>query len=106
MNIQLTFTGEQKVYHEFHKPFVCAADVEIPKMYNAGSNSFAFEGGEPSFIMTNDLPLTIKLDTAERTYYESVGIQITRSNGKAVSGYFQRTVVKADGRKIDVFNFS
>jgi len=106
MNIQLTYTGEQKVYHAHHKPFVLQSDIDLPKMHNAGWNSFAFDGGEPDFVLTNDLPLTIKFEVAERIYFESVGIEIARSNGTTVSGYFQRTLVKADGRKIDVFNFS
>ena len=60
--IQITCTGEQVVYHDYYKPFICIPDIEMPKMYNQGYNSFRFVGGEPEFTGKN-MPEVLKRET-------------------------------------------
>ncbi len=106
MNIELTYTGEQKIYHDHHKPFIVKASIDLPKMYNAGWNCFMFEGGEPNFSLKNELPLRVKLDSEKYTFFETEAIEVTRKDGTTCSGYFTRTIRKEDNHVTNTFNFS
>lgn len=108
MNIQLTFTGNKKKYpNPYYSPYIVTADKELPKMYNAGYNSYNFIGGEPVFSC--DIPdevLTVKLEGKDYIYYNSIYIEVERKDGTTCGGTFYRRKVKETGENVDGFNFS
>jgi hypothetical protein len=69
MQITITNTGEQKAYHNYFKPFICNSDIDLPKMYNQGYNSFRFIGEEPTFKGDN-MPQILKQETKNYLFYE------------------------------------
>jgi hypothetical protein len=90
--ITITCTGEQKVYHDHWKPFVCTTDSEIPDMYNAGMNHFLFIGGQPNFIGQN-MPEIVKLETENYIFYEC-SVEVVGTNDVKVSGQYIKTLDK------------
>ncbi len=106
MNTQkiiLTYTGKQNVYHAYFKPYLCTSNIELPKMYNAGWNSFQFIGGTPEFSGEN-MPLILKFETENYTFYECQ-IEVFRKDGTKCSGYYSRSIVKATNEIKDTFSF-
>ena len=101
--ITITPTGEQKIYHDYFKPIICTSDIDLPKQYNQGYNSFRFVGGEPELI-SNNIPVELKMETANYIFYENQ-IQVLRSNGTTVSGYFLITHNKGTGENKETFVF-
>ena len=95
MKITITFTGEQKVYNDYHKPYVCVSNIEIPKMYNAGWNTYKFKGVQPVFAFEN-MPLILKHDYPTYSFYECT-IQIMRKDGTSCSGEYHKVVNKVTG---------
>jgi len=96
-------TGEQKVFHDYFKPFICTSDIDLPKMYNQGYNCFRFVGGEPDFIGL-DMPEVLKMETNNYTFFECQ-IQVLRSNGTAVTGHYYKTITKETGEAKQTFSF-
>ena len=103
MEIRIICTGEQKIYHEYFKPFLCTCDIDLPKMYNQGYNSFRFVGGEPEFIGEN-MPEILKQETDKYLYYQCE-IQVFRNNLSSCSGYYLKTVNKSTKEIIERFLF-
>lgn len=103
MNITINCTGQQVVYHDYFKPFICTSDIDLPQMYNQGYNSFRFFGGEPEFSGSN-MPEINKVSLTNFDKYECQ-IQVLRKNGTKVSGYYIKYVNKKNGSVREVFNF-
>ena len=101
--ITLKFSGEQKVYHDYFKPYLCTSDIEVPKMYNQGFNSFRFVGGEPNFIGVNT-PRILQRETNNYLIY-GCDIQIIRSDKSTVSGRYNLTINKITGGERETFDF-
>lgn len=101
--ITLQNTGEQKNYHSHFTPFICTSDIEMPKMYNQGYNSYRFVGGEPNFIGKN-MPEILVRETANYLFYECQ-IQVVRKDGSTVSGNYSKSVNKNTNESIVRFNF-
>lgn len=96
-------TGEQKVFHDYFKPFICTSNIELPKQYNQGYNSFRFIGGEPNFKGV-DMPKILKRETNNYKFFECQ-IQIVRSDNSTVSGYYIVTENKATNEVNETFHF-
>lgn len=103
MKIKINCAGEQTIFHEYFKPFKCTSDIDLPKMYNQGYNSFRFEGGEPDFIGEN-MPQIPYRSLRTHDVYECQ-IIVSRSNGTTVSGRYINYVCKITGNKREIFDF-
>ena len=103
MNIQIINTGEQKIYHDYFKPFVCKTDIDLPKMYNQGYNSFRFIGGEPEFTGIN-MPEILRSETKNYLFYEAQ-ILVLRTDGTTCSGRYNKTVNKSTHEVKEIFCF-
>ena len=101
--IKITCTNEQIVYHDYFKPFICTSDIDLPKMYNQGYNSFRFIGGEPEFIGLN-MPEILKNETNNYLFYECQ-VQVKRKDGSTASGYYYKTVQKDNQIIKETFSF-
>jgi hypothetical protein len=104
MEIRIICTGEQKIYHEYFKPFLCTSDIDLPKMYNIGYNTYEFIGVKPDFIGEN-MPEILKQETDKFLYYESE-IQIFRNDLSSCSGYYLKTVNKYTNETEEKFLFN
>ncbi len=92
ITINLKFTGEKKVYHDYFKPLILSPNIDLPKMYNQGLNSFRFIGGEPIFLSDN-MPEENKRETTNFIFFES-SIQVINSDGKTTSGNYYKSINK------------
>ena len=101
--IQITCTGEQVVYHDYYKPFICIPDIEMPKMYNQGYNSFRFVGGEPEFTGKN-MPEVLKRETNNYLFYECQ-IEVHNKDKRKTIGSYYKTVDKTNGEIKETFCF-
>jgi len=104
MTITIKSLGHQKVYNDYYKPFQCISNIEIPKMYNAGWNTYKFKGVQPVFIGEN-MPLILKNDTPTFSFYECQ-IEIIRKNGNPCSGEYYRVVNKITNEIEEKFSFN
>lgn len=104
MTITIKYSGQQKIYNNYYKPFQCISNVEMPKMYNAGYNTYRFKGVQPVFIGEN-MPLILKNDTPTFSFYECQ-IEIMRKDGTACSGEYYRVVNKITGEIEEKFMFN
>ena len=104
MTITIKCSGQQKVYNNYYKPFQCVSNVEMPKMYNAGYNTYRFKGVQPVFIGEN-MPLILKNDTPTFSFYDCQ-IEIMRKDGTACSGEYYRVVNKITGEIEEKFSFN
>lgn len=103
LKIKLTYSGVQNVYHDHFKPYLCTSDIDLPKMYNQGWNSFRFIGGEPEFSGEN-IPTVLKSETETFVNYESE-IEVFRKDGTKCSGYYYKTLNKKTGLVKETFCF-
>ena len=103
MEIRIISTGEQEINHDYFKPFLCTSNIDLPKMYNQGLNSFRFIGGEPEFIGEN-MPEILKRENDSYLYYECQ-IKVFRNNLTYVSGNYYKSVCKISGTIKEIFCF-
>lgn len=103
MTIKLQFTGFQIIHNEYCKPYRLLSDIDLPRMYNQGYNSFRFIGGEPEFIC-DEIPCELKMETSNWAWYESQ-IQVFRKDGSSVMGYYYKTLNKNTNEIREVFSF-
>lgn len=102
--INLTFTGNQEITNnEYFKPFICSSDIEMPKMYNQGYNSYRFIGGEPDFIGQN-MPEILRTETNNYKFFECQ-IKVYRNDKTSVSGYYTKSINKNTSEIIENFIF-
>lgn len=100
--IKITNTGEQMVYHDYFKPFICTSDIELPKMYNQGWNSFRFV--EPVNFIGENMPEILKSETQNYKFYEA-DIKVIRKDNTSVSGFYYKSVNKTTGEVREIINF-
>ena len=103
MRITITNTGEQKIYHDYFKPFICKSDLDLPKMYNQGYNSFCFIGQEPEF-KADKMPEILKNETNNYFFYECQ-IEVLRKDNSKCFGYYYKTVNKTTKEQKETFSF-
>jgi hypothetical protein len=103
MEINLKATGEQKIFNDYFKPYVLASDIDMPKMYNQGYNSYRFIGGEPNFRGI-DIPVNLRSETNNYKFFESQ-IIVYRKDKSTCSGTYNKTLNKTTGQITESFNF-
>lgn len=103
MKIEIISTGETKVYHDYFKPLICKSDIDLPKMYNQGYNSYRFIGGEPEFH-TKGLEIHSSRETDNYIFGET-RIEVINSDGHKTAGYLYTTTNKATGEVKHTFSF-
>lgn len=101
--IEIQCTGEQKIFHDYFKPFLCSTNIDLPKMYNQGYNSFRFIGGEPDFVGKN-MPKILKSETKSYKFYECQ-IMVFRKDKTYISGNYYFTENKVTGEIKETFCF-
>ena len=101
--IKIIYAGKQEIHHDYFKPQICTSDIDLPKMYNQGYNSFRFEGGEPQFL-TDFIPTELKRETNNYLFHEAQ-IKVFRTNETFVTGNYYKTTNKATGETKETFCF-
>jgi hypothetical protein len=100
--INLKNTGEQIIYHDYFKPFICTADIDPPKMYNQGLNNFRFV--EPVNFTGENMPEILVRETNNYLFYEA-DIQVIRKDKSTVSGFYYKTIDKTTGEAKETITF-
>ena len=100
--IKLINTGEQIIYHDYFKPFICNADIDPPKMYNQGLNSFRFV--ENVNFTGENMPQILARESKNYLFYESALI-VFRKDKSTISGFYYKTVNKTTGETKEIITF-
>jgi len=100
--IKIKNTGKQIIYHDYFKPFICTADIDLPKLYNQGWNSFRFV--EPVNFIGENMPEILVRETNNYLFYESA-IQVIRSDKSTISGFYYKTINKNTNESKETITF-
>lgn len=104
MKVILNCTGEQIIYNDYFKPFKCVANVDLPKMYNAGYNTYEFVGNKLTFEGVN-MPEIINYESDNYIKYD-FQIIVFRKNGTTVSGSYTKTINKVTNTVTEYISFN
>ena len=105
-NIILKSTGVIKEYNPYFKPLVLESSINMPKMQNAGYNSFVFEGGENVNFTFEAMPEDLKIETNKFKFYETQ-IIVYRADKSTCSGTYYKTIEKETNKVIkETIDFS
>jgi len=101
--MKITGSNKQKIYHEYHKPYLCKLNGKFPPMVNGGWNDYHFSEAI-SFEFENMplIPKTYGGREHENNGYKwySCSIEVEDISGKKITGYYYITYDKKEQKFI------